>query len=186
MKNKTKIGDILKRTKIGIEIQNDEIYKRLTIRINHQGVTVRDKVKGINIGTKSQFIASSGDFILSKIDARQGAFGIVPAEGDGAVITGNFWTYKLANNKVNLDWFLHFTKSENFLDLCKRSSSGNTHRKYLNEEIFLGHELFVPDLSEQEKIVENINLCKELEQEVVSLQARVIRLVEKIHSLAFS
>jgi type I restriction enzyme S subunit len=154
---KIKISEILDRVKDSIEIKNDIFYKRLTIKINHQGVTVRDIVKGSNIGTKNQFKVAGGDFILSKIDARQGAFGIVPDDGDGAVITGNFWTYKLVSNKVNIDWFLCFTRSDNFLDLCKRSSVGNTHRKYLNEDIFLNHVLDVPSLSDQIKVIQRLN-----------------------------
>lgn len=186
MKTKIKIGDILKRVKNPVEIRNDDLYKRLTIRINHQGVSVRDVVKGVSIGTKNQFKVTSGDFILSKIDARQGAFGIVPEEANGAVITGNFWTYRLANHQVSLDWFLHFTKTESFLDLCKRSSSGNTHRKYLNEEIFLEHELFVPSLDEQKRIIENIKLCKDLENELNNLKTRVNELISSLHLKAFN
>jgi type I restriction enzyme S subunit len=144
---------MLLRLKTPVEIQDTEFYKRLTIRINHQGVTVRDTEIGSNIGTKNQFRVCAGDFILSKIDARQGAFGIVPPEADGGIITGNFWTYRVDNQFVDTEWFLQFTNSDAFLDLCKRSSTGNTHRKYLNENIFLNHELVIPSLEEQRRAV---------------------------------
>lgn len=186
MKNKIKIGEILERVRDPIEIEDLKSYKRITIRINHQGVSVRDIVKGASIGTKNQFRVSAGDFILSKIDARQGAFGIIPQEADGGIITGNFWTYRVKNKKVNIDWFLQFTQSGHFLDLCKRSSSGNTHRKYLNEEIFLNHELDVPELDSQFKIIENIKLCKRLEAEISTLQHRVSQLIKSLHSASFN
>lgn len=152
------VRDMLLRLKAPVEIQDSEFYKRLTIRINHQGVSVRDTEIGANIGTKSQFRVRAGDFILSKIDARQGAFGIVPPEADGGIITGNFWTYRVDNQLVDTEWFLQFTNSDEFLDLCKRSSTGNTHRKYLNELIFLNHEIPIPSLEEQRKAVES---CKD-------------------------
>jgi type I restriction enzyme S subunit len=144
---------MLVRLKTPVEIQDLETYKRLTIRINHQGVSVRDTEIGEKIGTKSQFRVRAGDFILSKIDARQGAFGIVPPEADDGIITGNFWTYRVDNQLVDTEWFLQFTNSNAFLDLCKRASTGNTHRKYLNEEIFLNHEVAIPSLEEQRKTV---------------------------------
>src|SRR5688500_17100888 len=106
-----KIRDFLKRIKNQVEINDGCLYKRLTIKTNHQGVTLRDIADGALIGTKSQFIVNGGDFILSKIDARYGAFGIIPKELDGAIITGNFWTYKVDTDLVDIEWFFYFTHS---------------------------------------------------------------------------
>ena len=80
-----KIGDFLKRSKIPIDIEDSEEYKRVTIKGKHQGVSLRDIERGKNIGTKKQFVLKEGQFILSKIDARYGAFGIAPKEVDDAI-----------------------------------------------------------------------------------------------------
>ena len=128
--------------------------------------SVRDNVPGVSIGTKNQFRVCAGDFILSKIDARQGAFGIVPPEADDGIITGNFWTYRVDNKIVDTDWFLQFTNTNDFLELCKRSSTGNTHRKYLDEEIFLNHELEIPSLEDQRKAVVSCTSGKERVEEI--------------------
>ena len=157
---KHQIGNFLLRIKDPVDIDDSLKYKRITIRINHQGVSVRDVALGANIGTKKQFRVKQGQFILSKIDARQGAFGIVPPEADGAIITGNFWAYEVNPELVNINWFLQFTSSYSFLDLCKRSSTGNTHRKYLDESIFLSHSVHVPLLSEQAVVVAKVNEYK--------------------------
>lgn len=148
-----KIGDFLKRVKNAIEIQDGVLYKRVTIKTNHQGVTLRDQADGSVIGTKSQFTVSGGDFILSKIDARYGAFGIIPEELDGAIITGNFWTYKVDTEIVDTEWFFYFTHSYNFIQICQESSTGTTHRKYLDEKTFLDHKLTIPDKVEQVRMV---------------------------------
>ena len=71
-----KIGDFLIRSKIPIDIEDEISYNRVTIRINHNGVSLRDTEIGKKIGTKKQFILKAGQFIVSKIDARYGAFGI--------------------------------------------------------------------------------------------------------------
>ncbi len=152
----TKIGEFLKRSKIPIDILDNEHYNRVTIRINHNGVSLRDNEIGKKIGTKKQFILKSGQFIVSKIDARYGAFGIAPNEVDNAIITGNFWAYDVDNKKVNIEWFNQFTNSPVFYEVCERASSGITHRKYLDEKIFLNYEILLPNVDEQLIQIEKI------------------------------
>ncbi len=156
----TKIGDFLKRSKIPIDILDNEEYKRVTIRINHNGVSLRDTEIGKKIGTKKQFILKAGQFIVSKIDARYGAFGIAPDEVDRAIITGNFWAYDVDFSKLNIEWFNQFTNSPDFYDLCERASAGITHRKYLNENFFLNYEIMLPSVEEQLIQIEKIKTQK--------------------------
>jgi type I restriction enzyme, S subunit len=158
--NKSKIGDFLKRSKIPIDIEDDIEYGRATIRINHNGVSLRDKEIGSLIGTKKQFILKSGQFVVSKIDARYGAFGIAPDEVDNAIITGNFWAYDVDKEIVNIEWFNQFTNSPVFYDLCERASSGITHRKYLSEPFFLNYEIDLPSVDEQLKVIEKVKSRK--------------------------
>src|SRR5437588_13085167 len=87
------LSKLIQRKKDEIIIQDDEMYRRLTIHLNGAGISIRDKVLGSEIGTKRQFIVKAGQLVLSKIDARNGAFGIVPLDCDGAIITGNFWAF---------------------------------------------------------------------------------------------
>ena len=156
----TKIGEFLKRSKIAVDILDDEHYNRVTIRINHNGVSLRDNEIGKKIGTKKQFILKSGQFILSKIDARYGAFGIAPEEVEGSIITGNFWAYDVDKKKVNIDWFNQFTNSPVFYEVCERASSGITHRKYLDEKFFLNYEIMLPSVGEQLIQIEKIKVQK--------------------------
>lgn len=157
MYSKKKIGDFLNRIKIPIDILNDSTYKRITIKINHKGVSQRDETIGAKIGTKKQFVVRGNDFILSKIDARSGAFGIIPPELDKAIITGNFWTYEVNKRLIDTDWFYHFTSSNNFNEICERASTGTTHRKYLDEKKFLNFEINLPSVDDQKEIVRRLN-----------------------------
>ncbi|MHC5599317.1 MAG: restriction endonuclease subunit S [Nostoc sp.] len=150
---KVKIGDLLLRSKIPIDIEDQKEYKRVTIRTKHQGVSLRDKEIGKKIGTKKQFILKSRQFLMSKIDARYGAFGIAGDDVDGAIITGNFWAYDINDSLTTVEWINKYTNSPSFYDLCERASSGITHRRYLNEQTFLNHELFIPAIDEQSRIL---------------------------------
>ena len=157
---KVKIGDFLIRSKIPVDIEDNKEYKRVTIRINHNGVSLRDIEKGLKIGTKKQFILKAGQFILSKIDARYGAFGIASDEVDGAIITGNFWAYDFDKTKININWLNQYTNSPEFYEICERASSGITHRKYLDEKMFLNHDIYLPDAEEQKIVIDNIKKQK--------------------------
>ncbi|MBS1488952.1 MAG: restriction endonuclease subunit S [Bacteroidetes bacterium] len=180
----TKIGEFLKRSKIPIDIEDDIEYNRVTIRINHNGVSLRDSEIGKKIGTKKQFILKSGQFIVSKIDARYGAFGIAPDEVEGAIITGNFWAYDVDKKKVNIEWFNQFTNSADFYDICERASSGITHRKYLDEKFFLNYEILLPNVDEQliqiEKIKSQKNSFSELSTELTHQLTLVKKLRQQI------
>lgn len=176
----TKIGDFLKRSKIPIDILDNEEYKRVTIRINHNGVSLRDTEIGKKIGTKKQFILKAGQFIVSKIDARYGAFGIAPDEVDGAIITGNFWAYDVDFSKLNIEWFNQFTNSPDFYDLCERASAGITHRKYLNESFFLNYEIMLPSVEEQLIQIEKIKNQKITFGELTSQLTHQLDLIKQL------
>lgn len=150
-----KIGEFLKRHKNQIDIDSDQKYKRVTIRTNNKGISLRDSEFGSNIGTKKQFFIKKGQFLLSKIDARNGAFGIVPEELDEAIITGNFWAYDIDSTKVHINWLNLFVSLPFFIEVCSDASSGTTNRRYLDEDKFLNYEIDVPDISEQEKSLSN-------------------------------
>jgi restriction endonuclease S subunit len=150
---KYKVRQILNRVKDAIVIENGQEYKRLTIRMYHKGVCLRDIERGENIGTKNQFVAQSGQFIMSRIDARNGAFGIIPETIDHAVITNDFLTFTVNEKLVDIVFFKLYSQTDNFMKLCIEGSKGTTNRKRLKEEVFLEFEINLPSLEEQAELV---------------------------------
>jgi type I restriction enzyme S subunit len=152
-----RLGELLRRVKNEVLVSDDETYARLTIRMNGKGIVIRDRVPGHEIGTKRQFLARSGQLLLSKIDARNGAFGIVPIECDKAVITGNFWAFDVNASRLVPGYFDYLTKTPLFVEFCIRASEGTTNRLYLQETAFLSQEIPLPPISEQRRIVAKID-----------------------------
>lgn len=151
------IGEFLKRNKTAVTIQNGVKYKRVTIKVRNGGVVPRDEAMGESIGTKKQFLVSKGQFILSKIDARNGAMGIVPAELDGAVVTQDFLPYDIDTTKVNPQYFVLVCTTKQFIAFCQSCSSGTTNRQRVDEAQFLNIKVPIPLLEEQNKLVEEYN-----------------------------
>ena len=144
-----RIGDFLTRNKTAIVIQNDKEYKRATIKIRNGGIFLRDIQTGDKIGTKKQFLLTKGQFLLSKIDARNGAFGVVPDELDGGIITGNFWTFDVDYNQINPHYLALLTTTSSFIEFCAQASNGTTNRHYLQESLFLNIKIPLPPLDKQ-------------------------------------
>lgn len=153
----TPIGNFLTRNKTPIDIEDTKDYKRVTIKVNKGGIFLRDIESGKNIGTKKQFLIKKGQFLLSKIDARNGAFGVVPEEVDGAIITGNFWTFDVDYSKINPYFLALITTTPEFIRFSENASNGTTNRHYLQEDLFLAQKIPLPPLSEQNRIVEAYN-----------------------------
>ena len=152
-----KIGSFLVRRKEAIDIQDGMIYKRVTVSTKGGNITIRDQKDGKLIGTKKQFVIHEGQFLLSKIDARNGAYGVVPAIAEGAIITGNFWTYDVDYERINPQFLTLVTKTQQFLDFAEKSSNGTTNRHYLQENAFLNQQIPLPSIEEQEKILDDYN-----------------------------
>ena len=152
-----RIGEFLKRNKTAVAIEDDKTYKRATIKVRNGGIFLRDEEIGSKIGTKNQFLISKGQFLLSKIDARNGAFGVVPEVLDGGIITGNFWTFDVDYSIINPHYLALLTTTEAFIQFCEQASNGTTNRHYLQEPLFLNIKVPVPSLEEQNELVKAYN-----------------------------
>ncbi len=153
-----RIGEFLRRSKDTVTIQNDIKYTRVTIKVRNGGVFKRDEVMGESIGTKKQYKVSAGQFILSKIDARNGAMGIVPQDLNGAVVTQDFLPYDIDTEKINPQYLVLVSTTQQFMAFCQSCSSGTTNRQRIDEAQFLNIKVPVPSLEEQNQLVEEYKI----------------------------
>lgn len=168
------INEFLTRVKEPVTVEDNLNYKRVSIRLYNAGIGLRDIEKGINIGTKKQFRIHTGQFLLSKIDARNGAFGVVPEICNDAIITGNFWTFDVNYEKVNPYFLTLVMTSDFFIKLSEQCSNGTTNRHYLQENLFLDMKIPLPPLKKQKEIIDRYNdkikLAEEQEKELYQLE----------------
>ena len=155
-----RIGDILTRYKVAETVKDDVTYKQVTIGTNYKGVRLRGTKPGIEIGTKNQWLVKAGQFILSRIDARNSAFGIIPDDLEGALVTNDFMAYEVNEDEVDRDFFNVFLQSPQFLEACIKASRGNTNRKRVQEEFFLNYEVNLPDIEHQRLLIQKIERAK--------------------------
>jgi type I restriction enzyme S subunit len=94
--------------------------------------------------------------ILSRIDARNGAIGIVPESLDGAIVSNDFPLFTFKDGRILPAYFDWLSKTKSFVELCRKASEGTTNRVRLQEDRFLNLEVLLPPLSEQRRIVARI------------------------------
>lgn len=152
-----RIGNAITRRKDQMVVEDDKQYKRITIKTNCGGVFVRDEVLGKDIKTKNQYYVKAGQLAVSKIDARNGAFGIVPPEADGAIITGNFWVYDVDSEKANINYLILLLSSNVFVQAWQDCSNGSGNRLYLQEDKFLNYKVPMPDVDVQSELIYKYN-----------------------------
>lgn len=145
------LSKVLTRVKKPVMVDDDKLYKRITVRLYGQGVLQRDEVPGREIGTKRQFVAHAGQLIISRIDARNGAFGIVPSDLDGAIVTNDFWLFEVHNALP--EYLMLVLSSDLFQKYWQTQSSGTTNRQRVSEDSFLDSKIALPDIEKQKKLI---------------------------------
>lgn len=159
------LGDLLIKNEKMVSLIPDEQYREVTIRLWGKGVILRRVVSGAEIASERRFQVSTGQFILSRIDARNGAAGIVPTELDGAIVTNDFPSFDTNPARLLPAFLGWLSKTPDFLDMCRRASEGTTNRVRLKEDRFLRLTIPLPLLDEQRRIVTRINcLASKIEE----------------------
>ncbi len=137
-----------------ISIEDDREYKLVTVKLYAKGIHLRELKKGENIGTKTMYQVREGDFIFSKIDARNGAYGFVPPELDGAVVSSDFPILNLRKDIASMDYVSYYLSQPIVWESIRNYAVGSTNRKRIKVEDFSKIvKIPLPPLEEQKKIV---------------------------------
>ena len=150
------LGELLTRSDDWISIKPDERYRQVTVKLWGQGVVQRNEVAGAEIAARQRLRVRGQQFILSRIDARNGALGLVPDSLDGGVVSSDFPVFTPNHARILSQFLNWMSKTAGFVDLCKAASEGTTNRVRLKEDKFLAFNIPLPPLGEQRRIVARI------------------------------
>lgn len=161
-----RLGDIMAQSSKVIDVLPDVEYARLTVRLFNKGITVRDVLPGSQIGTKRQTQVRAGEFVISKIDGKSAAFGLVDEAYDGAIVTPDFLVYIIDKDRVLPEYLEQVLRNEQILNQFMRSSSGTTGRRRLSQKVFESTEIALPPLAEQRALLGDILRIRKEQQEL--------------------
>ena len=153
---KVSLGEVLRKSEEAIALQPDVQYRQITVKLWGKGAVLRGILTGAEIASSRQLVARRGQFILSRIDARNGALGIVPPELNEAIVTNDFPVFNVVENRLLPAYLGWMCRTAFFVEECKRASEGTTNRVRLQEDKFLALEIPLPPLAEQRRVVARI------------------------------
>ena len=123
-----------------------------------------------------------GDLIMSEIDARNGAFGIIPFDLDGAIVTNQFPIFRVSSPEWVVDFLLALLTRPRFYQRFDAMVSGASGRRRVEPAEFLDMEIpDVPPTLQREvgtRIVESREIIAVASTELDTLEEKVNGLME--------
>jgi type I restriction enzyme S subunit len=180
------LGTVLRRSIRPAEVDPSKTYKQIVVRMHNAGLALRGHVNGDAVLGR-QFFVSSGQFLVARIGAGDGAVGLVPPELDGAIVTSDFWAFECDGTRLLPDFLQLYGGTATFTARCAAASSGTT-RLRLQEGLFLKIPIPLPPIAEQGQIVSRVQelsakideiceLRREAALNLITMQSAVLRQV---------
>jgi len=132
-------------------VKNPESELFVTIHNKGGGVEERTIKEGKTPVKFSGYRIKKNQFIYSRIDARNGAFGIVPNNLNGAVVSKDFPVFEINESKICREFLLNCVLQESFLSQIKVNSFGATNRQRIKEDVLLRYLIPLPPITTQEQ-----------------------------------
>ena len=131
------------------KLEEEKQYRRVTVRKNQHDIVMRDVVKGSEIKGKYMTPIHTGQFVISRIGAKEGAIGIVPEELDGSYVTNEFYVLDLKTNMVSPYFLLLLLTSDFYQGILRGLSRGATGLSRLSYRSLEDLIIPLPTLQEQ-------------------------------------
>jgi type I restriction enzyme S subunit len=155
------LKSVLKHSPRPIRLQPDTAYRLVTVRLYGKGVQLRSETQGADLKGTNWFRVQTGDLIMSKIDARNGAFGIIPQNLDGAIVTNEFPVFIVSSSDWVPEFLLAMLTRPHFYQQFDAMVSGASGRRRVEPEEFL--EMEIPDVqptTQRELGAKLVELCR--------------------------
>ena len=163
---KVALGELLRRSDESAVLDPASEYHEVTIKLWGKGVVSRGKVHGSDVVSVRRVVRAN-QLILSKIDARNGAIGLVPPELDGAIVSNDFPSFEFRDpDQCDAAFMGWLVRSAPFVELCKAASEGTTNRVRIKEDRFLDQQIALPPLPHQQALVAHLDALSKKTREV--------------------
>lgn len=123
--------------------------KKLTVKLWGKGVIKKEEKYAGSLNTQ-YFIRKGGQFIYSKLDFQNQAFGIIPNELDGYQSTLDLPTFDIQN--IDAKFLLEYVMRREFYEYQGLIANGSRKAKRIHPEDFLVMPVRIPYLEEQRAI----------------------------------
>lgn len=146
------LGDILTFAGVPERISNPASERFVTVRLRGGGAVERKITDGKTPVPFTGYRVQRGQFIYSRIDARNGAFAVVPDDLHDAVVSKDFPVFDIHHDRVVSSYLAHYFRAGLVERTIQAQSRGATNRQRITEDQFLAIPIALPPLTEQRRI----------------------------------
>ena len=161
-----RIGEFLTESRLPGSKGN--VAKKLTVKLWGNGVFGKNESIQGSINTQ-YFRRKAGQFIYSKLDFLNQAFGVIPPDLDGFESTVDLPCFDVAD-ELNPVFLLEYVKRKDFYERLGETADGSRKARRIHAETFQSFSLARPTPAEQQKIAD----CLSSLDELIAAQARKV------------
>ena len=162
----TKLGDFLTESRLAGS--KGDVAKKITVKLWGKGVFEKSESTPGSINTQ-YFQRKAGQFIYSKLDFLNQAFGVIPSHLDNFESTVDLPCFDVSDG-LNTSFLLEYVSRKEFYEKVGEAADGSRKAKRIHAETFLSLFVALPSSAEQKKIAE----CLSSLDELIAAQARQV------------
>ena len=156
---RVQLKELLEPVSRPVVLEEGRTYRRVTVKLYGKGVLLRDRVTVEDVKGNKWFQVKAGDLIFSKIDARNGAFGLIPEALDDGIVTNEFPTFTVKASECHPTLLAALLASEKFYGQIEAKVSGATGRRRFEAEDLLEMDAPLLTQEEQERVAIDLSRC---------------------------
>lgn len=151
----TPLRDLVTLRSPDVSVRADESYHFAGVYCFGRGVFVGNAKTGMEFAYPKLTRLRAGDFVYPKLMAWEGAFGVVPLECDGLVVSTEFPVFEVKCDRVLPEVLdVHFRNPALWSSIGGASTGTNVRRRRLNPQDFLDLRLPLPQMARQQLLAE--------------------------------
>jgi type I restriction enzyme S subunit len=180
----TPMRELVRLRQLDVVVQPEEIYQFAGVYSFGRGVFRGQTKTGMEFAYPRLTRLRTGNFVYPKLMAWEGAFGVVPPECDGCVVSIEFPVFEVIEDRVLPEVLdTYFRAPAVWPEISGASTGTNVRRRRLNPNDFLDYQLPLPSRAVQRQLQEvraKVDALKHLQSEsAIELDALMPSILDK-------
>lgn len=151
---RVRLGEVMQPHSVPVSVRADQSYPNLGVLSFARGLFAKPPISGLDTSASILYRVKAGQAIYSRLFAFEGAYAYVAPEFDGLYVSNEFPTFTTSPEDMLAEFFFAYMKRPATWEAMKAGSKGlGDRRQRVQPETILKHELWLPPITEQRRIV---------------------------------